>query len=459
MINGGVIKAKGGRFAAGIGSGYSQKSGTIIINGGTVTAIGGGSDEDIHFWQEFDVPLRYAGAGIGGGAECESGPIIINGGSVNAKGGNNTSSYGAPGIGTGGGATSGPITINGGKVIAEGTNYGAGIGGGPRGKSGPITINDGYVEATSTFGAGIGSGGWCDVENGDNSNGVITINGGTVKASSGSTDSKYTGSGAAIGAGLKSAQGEPIYIYGGDVTAVVTMRSAAIGGSADDSNGYAGGLIEIRGSNTKVTAISVSGAAIGSGGRNVGANSVAASGASGGHVIIEGATVLAVSTGAGAGIGGGNGGGGGLIEIYDGSHVTAMGGFSKYSWKDESSGSQGGTTISSVLDPVFDIIGGMADDMVADAILEALFGDTFAASGMGGGSHASGGEVHIYGGIVEVIGGNNDVQAIGHGRSNGTTGTLTVYDNAKVTYGKWANDDISVLGVATGLDKPEVQLR
>ncbi|MEE3382635.1 MAG: Cna B-type domain-containing protein, partial [Anaerovoracaceae bacterium] len=453
VINGGVIKAKGGRFAAGIGSGYGQKSGTIIINGGTVTAIGGGSDEDIHFWQEFDVPLRYAGAGIGGGAGCESGPIIINGGSVNAKGGNNTSSYGAPGIGAGGGATSGPITINGGKVIAEGTNYGAGIGGGPRGKSGPITINDGYVEATSTFGAGIGSGGWCDVENGDNSNGVITINGGTVKASSGSTDSKYTGSGAAIGAGLKSAQGEPIYIYGGDVTAVVTMRSAAIGGSADDSNGYAGGLIEIRGSNTKVTAISVSGAAIGSGGRNVGANSVAASGASGGHVIIEGATVLAVSTGAGAGIGGGNGGGGGLIEIYDGSHVTAMGGFSKYSWKDESSGSQGGTTISNVLDPVFDIIGGMANDMVADAILEALFGDTFAASGMGGGSHASGGEVHIYGGIVEVIGGNNDVQAIGHGRSNGTTGTLTVYDNAKVTYGKWANDDISVLGVATGLDK------
>ena len=55
---------------AGIGGSSGNGAGTIIINGGTVNATGGGS-----------------GAGIGGGESHAGGTIIINGGTVNATGG------------------------------------------------------------------------------------------------------------------------------------------------------------------------------------------------------------------------------------------------------------------------------------------------------------------------------------------------------------------------------------
>ncbi|GHV48666.1 hypothetical protein FACS1894181_05060 [Bacteroidia bacterium] len=119
---------------AGIGSNNGNAGGTIIINGGTVTATGNSS-----------------GAGIGGGYYGSGGTITINGGTVTATG-----TYGA-GIGGGYNGSGGTITINGGTVTATGDSYSAGIGRGYNGPSGSgsVTLTGGSVQATSTNGAGI----------------------------------------------------------------------------------------------------------------------------------------------------------------------------------------------------------------------------------------------------------------------------------------------------------------
>ncbi len=152
----GKLTATGGGFQAGIG-GNSNQSGTITINGGTVTATGGDG-----------------GAGIGGGKEAEGGTITINGGTVNATG-----STDAAGIGGGGGGNGGNITINGGTVTATGstTPYSgsAGIGGGGVYGSGGTIIRGGTVIANGAGGAGIGGGS-------SGAGGTITISGGTVIA-------------------------------------------------------------------------------------------------------------------------------------------------------------------------------------------------------------------------------------------------------------------------------------
>jgi len=141
--------------AAGIG-GNSQSqtiAGSVTINSGTVTAIGG----------------EY-GAGIGGGIYSSTGnSITINGGNVTATGG-----YGGAGIGgggnyfrTGSSGSVGTITINGGTVTATGGTTGAGIGSGGGNAKNPeyeggnaeaIIIRGGKVTATSEKGAGIGPG-------------------------------------------------------------------------------------------------------------------------------------------------------------------------------------------------------------------------------------------------------------------------------------------------------------
>ena len=88
-INGGSITATGGRFAAGIGGGYEGVSGTINISGGTIVATGG-----------------YCAAGIGGGTFAACGVVNISGGQVTANGDR------ASGIGPGYDAgTSGTVTL------------------------------------------------------------------------------------------------------------------------------------------------------------------------------------------------------------------------------------------------------------------------------------------------------------------------------------------------------------
>ena len=439
VINGGNITAVAGNAAAGIGSRQDQASGSITINGGKVTAKGGNEVESL----VPDLTDKSNGAGIGSGARGSSGPIVINGGTVIAESG--TRGVGAAGIGSGSLASSGSITITGGSVSAVGHNYGAGIGSGARASSGPIRISGGTVDATSISGAGIGSGGRY-YKSDSNANGSITITGGTISAKSGGTSKDFSGSGAGIGAGSGGPQVGDITISGGVVKAVCTRRSAGIGGSANDDDGFAGGKITIDGEYTKVTALSVGGAGIGSGGRNVGPNSIGANGAPGGNITINNGEVVAASTGAGAGIGGGNGGDGGTITI-NGGNVKAYGGNSQFKWSEDSSSQPIGLGLRGLSDVVNDLTMDVFYDELSDWIISMLFNDTFSGAGIGGGSHAKGGTVVINGGIVEAAAGTNEAIAIGHGRKNSDNGSLTLYESSKVTYGNYHGDELEEEGV------------
>lgn len=159
-INGGTIKATGGPDAAGIGGGSDGSAGNIIINGGMITATGGdygpgiggkGGNTTIN-GGTIKATGKPGGAGIGSAFMDECGTIIINGGHITAKGGND-SAYRCAGIGGGFQATGGPITINGGVVNASGGHSGIGDGEGGGGAS--ITINGGIVTATGKYGSGI----------------------------------------------------------------------------------------------------------------------------------------------------------------------------------------------------------------------------------------------------------------------------------------------------------------
>ena len=141
----GAIYAQGGENSAGIGGNNAddaRTAGTIVINGGDVTAIGGG----------------FA-AGIGGGEYGNGDNVTINAGTVTALGGN----YGA-GIGGGNSGMSivtsgGTVVIAGGTVNTIGGINAAGIGGGHDGKGASVTITGGSVTAMAgnEYSAGIGA--------------------------------------------------------------------------------------------------------------------------------------------------------------------------------------------------------------------------------------------------------------------------------------------------------------
>ena len=165
-----------------------------------------------------------------------------------------------------------------GKLTANVTTAGdAAIGGNNMGSGGGnITINGGTIEATSTNGAGIGGG--------------------------------YTGGGGNI------------TINGGTVTATSTNQGTGVGGGGSFATGGSGGNITINGGT--VTATGAGGAGIGGGYGN-------SSGGSGGSVIITGGIVKATS-GDGAGIGGGLSGYSSTVKsdgttTISGGTVTAIG--------------------------------------------------------------------------------------------------------------------------------------
>ncbi|MDD3251681.1 MAG: hypothetical protein PHV18_03875 [Lachnospiraceae bacterium] len=124
------------------------------------------------------------------------------------------------GAGIGGGnGGAGTVTINGGTVTAS-SYYGAGIGGGyGYGGAGTVTINGGMVTASSDSGAGIGGG--------NDGKGTVTINGGTVTASS------------VYGVGIGGEGGGTVTINGGTVT--------ASGGSGVGIGGEGGEKVTING--------------------------------------------------------------------------------------------------------------------------------------------------------------------------------------------------------------------
>ena len=168
----GSLAATGGNLSAGIGAGYAagqfHQCGTIVINGGVVTATGN------------------LGAGIGGcfwnasgkRAIMNGGTVTINGGTVTAKGENDSA-----GIGGGPSGDGGTVTISGGLVTAVGCDRGAGIGGGGDGDGGTVRISGGTVcvshSGEEPFGLDIGGG-----SNHESpyygSDGTVTINGGNV---------------------------------------------------------------------------------------------------------------------------------------------------------------------------------------------------------------------------------------------------------------------------------------
>ena len=151
---GSLVASSGGNFndespkaaAPGIGAkrapgiGRVIAGGSVVINGGVITANGGNG-----------------AAGVGGCASragnnlVSFGDIAINGGAVTATGRD-----GAPGIGSGNNTRCGNITITGGTVTATGDNKAAGIGGGyssyGRGACGDITIADTVTLVTATKG-------------------------------------------------------------------------------------------------------------------------------------------------------------------------------------------------------------------------------------------------------------------------------------------------------------------
>ena len=126
----GSLNASSNGNGSGIGGGYTNPCGNIVIEDGTITATG-----------------EFRCAGIGGGTNA-CGNITISGGTITAQGGE----CGA-GIGSGQSCECGYINITGGTVTATGGRYGAGIGSGYDNSScGNITITSGVTRVTATKG-------------------------------------------------------------------------------------------------------------------------------------------------------------------------------------------------------------------------------------------------------------------------------------------------------------------
>lgn len=216
----GVLTSKGDS-----NTGYCgiQVDGTLIINGGAITARGYSSGGN-------------SGAGIGNTGSF--GSIIINGGNIKAYGAmSNTNQQGSCGIGSGTGVvTTGVITINGGKVYAQGGGSGSyggnGIGAGAQSVSiTSISINGGEVTAVGGYG----------IKAGDN--GSLTVSGCSLEATGryysgiyaqtvAISNSEVTAVGGSGYSGIRATQS--ITIDGGMVTA--NAGSGAYGISAPQIN-------------------------------------------------------------------------------------------------------------------------------------------------------------------------------------------------------------------------------
>ncbi|MDR0769402.1 MAG: InlB B-repeat-containing protein [Dysgonamonadaceae bacterium] len=204
------LTVSGGAKAAGIGGASGYAAGNITINGGIITATGSTAAGD-----------NGGGAGIGGGYQGDGGEITAI---------CESTAWGAAAIGGGGDQN-------------DDDSYGGG-------EAGHITINGGNVTAQAgLWSAGIGSG---YTPRNRNSNGIITITGGTVVAIAGSGGAIGGGSGAtdgsiSISSGTIIATGRGIGFgnYGSTpttITGVPIIFATAINGTASNpGNGIASG--------------------------------------------------------------------------------------------------------------------------------------------------------------------------------------------------------------------------
>ncbi|MCL2098355.1 MAG: FG-GAP-like repeat-containing protein [Bacteroidales bacterium] len=136
----GTNTLQGGVGSAGI---QTHATATLIIteeSSGTLTATGGGSTV-------FGF-IMHTAAGIGGGFDNSSGAIIINGGVIEATGYGNSAGIGGSRFGNGGN-----VTINGGMVTATGGSNAVGIGAGAGSSNhGTLAMNGNVVVFTSSVG-------------------------------------------------------------------------------------------------------------------------------------------------------------------------------------------------------------------------------------------------------------------------------------------------------------------
>lgn len=417
-INGGLIEAKGGKYAAGIGGGRGEKSGfgKITINNGYVSATGG----------------DYA-AGIGfGHRNWTMGVVTINGGEVKATGGQ----Y-AAGIGGSEDRSGSTVTINGGVVTAKATQHGAGIGGGDEGdQGGKITINGGTVNATGNRGAGLGGGGQHHTGIGHwerpNNGGVIEINGGEVNA----TGDAYSGT--AIGGGIYGKNG-PITINGGTVNAII--KNTSTGGAAIGSHRGTGDAITINGGVVKasglghgpaigdansisinggqITAIAQDGAGIGGFGTGREANTK--KGGNCGNITITSGDVTAISCGKGAGLGNGQRASGGSITITGGNVTASSNEYEGALWAR--------INFSTPNNPGI----GMAGTAAVRGLIWLFSMGDVGGAGIGGGYKGDGPNVKITGGNIVASAKLKGSSAIGRGEGGSSDGKLEIYDDAIVS--------------------------
>ena len=263
--------------------------GTVQIESGTVTAIGGQAGPVVNV-----VACNSgAGAGIGGGGLYDSdtssnavswtyaGMIEISGGIVTATGGaavGPISVCGAAGIGNGAfnsgkntfgsdlstGADSLTIEITGGTVTATGAVSAAGIGGSANGSSGRITIG-GIAEVTAA-GQADGVYGGAGIGGGDNGySGPITIQGDAKVRAAGSGSAAGIGSGGNGGGGATE-----ITIDGNAQVTASTTYGAGIGGGWSANYPFARdcGTITLNSTGTIVAYGGHKSQAIGMGGSN-----------------------------------------------------------------------------------------------------------------------------------------------------------------------------------------------
>ena len=236
-IYSGEVTAQGQNFAAGIG-GYSGKSGgTVNIYGGTVNASGksygtpgigiGGTEPGscvVHIYGgEVTATSEKAAAGIQGTVTIDGGTVTANGGGdSNSIDCNSGETYSSNGI-------NGTVTINGGTVTATGgnvtvTGFMSAIEssrGGTiyacSGISGTVTISGGTVRATGGNVTGEISNRGGNIYACNGIGGTVTISGGTVTATGGSHTGNSSGTTVKEkGFGGSLTIGDSVKVFGGD---------------------------------------------------------------------------------------------------------------------------------------------------------------------------------------------------------------------------------------------------
>ena len=187
-ISGGTVTATGGDSTSSVGSG-----GSGISSNGSLTITGGENDS------------LTAKGGSGRSGIFSSGGVTISGGTVNATGGSSGSD-------SGDGIHSGSLTMKGGTVNAKGGSGADGGSGIRTFSSGGVTISGGStVNANGGNGSKSESSDRSNGGNGISSSGSLSISGGTVTATAGSSSGSYGRDGITTSSSLT--------ISGGTVTA------------------------------------------------------------------------------------------------------------------------------------------------------------------------------------------------------------------------------------------------